>query len=127
MANQPDNRSNKSKDQTSPADVKLGKSVNNVLGGGFMNRSGFVKWLPYIVFVAMLAIFYIANIYVAESKKREIENLTKELKEVRYNYLNTKSELMYLSKQSQLVDRLKSKGIRESLTPPKKLVMEKEK
>lgn len=104
---------------------KLGKSVGHLLGGGFLTRAGFIRWLPFIVFLGFLAIIYIANIFVAESNKRAIEKLTYELKEYRYEYLNTKSKLMYLSKQSQVANKLKSKGLKESTVPPKKLIIQK--
>jgi len=104
---------------------KYRKGFSNVLDGSFLTRKGFLKGLPYIIFLAFLAMIYIANIYVAESKLRRIESLKKELKEIRFEYIITKSNLMHLSKQSQVAKRMGIRGIRESRIPPKKIVIEK--
>lgn len=103
-----------------------GKSFSNVLDGSFLTQQGFLRGLPFVIFLAFLAMIYIANIYVAESKKREIEKLNKELKELRFEYVITKSKLMHLSKQSQVARRMALRGVKESRTPPKKIVIEKE-
>jgi len=105
--------------------IAAGKAFSNVLDGSFLTHEGFLKGLPYIIFVAFLAMAYIANIYVAESKKREIEKLNNELKEMRFEYVITKSNLMHLSKQSQVARQLSPRGVKESRTPPIKIVVPK--
>ena len=102
------------------------KSLQSVLGGTFLTREKALKMLPYLFFLAMLAIIYIANIYVAERKTRQIKDINTDLKELRYEYISTKSELMFLSKQSQVAKRLESSGIRESRVPPEKIILKME-
>ncbi len=105
---------------------KIENSFLNVLGGTFLTRESALKWLPFIFFLTFLAVLYITNIYVSEKKKRIIEDLHSEIKELRYEAISTKSKLMYLSNPSQVAKKLKETGIRESRIPPKKIIIKKE-
>ncbi|NOX86978.1 MAG: hypothetical protein GXO86_13630 [Chlorobi bacterium] len=97
---------------------KIGVALKKVLGGEIIGTGTF-RFFPFLVFVASLAFFYIANNYLAENKIREINRLTKELKEIRYEFITTKSKLGELTKQSKLATKLESKGIKESTEPIK--------
>lgn len=116
----------KGKSQGPKQGGKIDKSLQNVLGGGFLTREKALSLLPFLMFLAAIALFYIGNNYVAEKKIREIEDLNSELKELRYEYITVKSELMFLSKQSQVAKKLKATGIKESTVPPEKIKIEKE-
>jgi hypothetical protein len=101
----------------------FGTAVKEFLGGEMLKVSTF-RLFPYLVFVTFLAFIYIANNYYAESKIRKINHLRKELKEIRYEYITTKSKLTDLTKQSQLARKLSESGIRESTDPIKTIVTE---
>ena len=103
---------------TGAAGKKVGTAFKKVLGGEIIGTGTF-RFFPFLVFVAFLAFVYIANNYLAEDKIRKINRLTKELKEIRYEFITTKSKLGELTKQSKLADKLESKGIRESTEPIK--------
>ncbi|MCD4747174.1 MAG: hypothetical protein K8R58_12830 [Bacteroidales bacterium] len=96
------------------------------LGGDFLKKENTLKFLPFILYLALLVIIYIGNSYYAEKNIREIEKIQKELKELRYEYISTKSELMHRSKQSQIAKSLKLTGIKESTVPPKKIFITEE-
>ena len=68
---------------------------------------------------------YIANGYFAESAIRSIDRTGNQLKELRSEYITTKSDLMYESKQSQVAKALAEKelGLKESVLPPEKIVV----
>jgi len=99
-------------------------SLRNILGGGFLTRENTAKHLPFLFFLAFLAVVYIANSYYAEKNIRRIERLQREVKELRYEQVNTKSKLMQTTRQSKVADNLKNKGIRESTVPPNKIFIE---
>ncbi len=101
-------------------DGRLANSTKRVLGGEGITESTF-KFFPFLLFIAFLASIYIANNYYAENKVREINLLHKELKELRYEYITSKSVLMDLGKQSRIAGRLEAKGIKESREPVKTL------
>ena len=121
----------KSKDKkgskTGPVAIKNGmeSSVHDVLGGSFLKRKGAIRLLPFILYLTFLALLYIANTYYAERKVREIANIRKEMKELRYEYITTKSELMFNTKQTEIAKNLSDKGIEESTQPPQKIYLDK--
>lgn len=102
--------------------IDVGGAVHNVLGGNFLKRKGAVKLLPYFLFLTLLAMTYIANTYYAERNEREIQALRRSLKELRYEYITTRSELMNQSQQSEVARRLKNTKIIESRVPPVKVI-----
>ncbi len=102
------------------------RSAQNILGGAFLTRESTAKHLPFLLFLAFVAIIYIGNSYYAEKNIRKIERLQKQLKEMRYEYVTNKSHVMQSSRQSQVANSLKNKGIKESTVPPNKIVVEED-
>ena len=102
---------------------RIGMAIKEFLGGEMLKASTF-KLFPYLVFITFLAFIYIANNFYAESKIRKINHLRKELKEIRYEYITTKSTLTDLTKQSQLAKKLNRSGIKESTDPIKTITAE---
>jgi len=49
------------------------------------------------------------------------DRTARELKELRYEHITIKSQLMTLSKQSEVAKRLVGTGIQESVVPPEKI------
>lgn len=96
-------------------------SVRSFLGGAFLLNQKTVRQLPFLLFIATLGLFYIANSYYSEKNIRRTDKMQRELKELRYEYISTKSQLMQLQRQSQIAKMLAKKGINESLVPPTKI------
>ncbi|MBN2520710.1 MAG: hypothetical protein JXB17_09420 [Bacteroidales bacterium] len=95
-------------------------TVKEVLDGSLLTRDIFVKQLPFILFLAFLAIVYIANRYHAESIIRETSAIQNEMKDLRSEAITIASELMHISKQSEVVKLVNSKDLDlvESKDPP---------
>ncbi len=104
-----------------------GKVVKTVLGGSFLSKDSSFRMLPFLFFLTLLGVIYIANIYYAEKSMRQIDDYHVSLKELRYEYISTHTKLMRISKQSELVKRLKPLNIKESVIPPYKIVYKKTK
>lgn len=81
--------------------------------------------LPLVLLIAVLGIVHVANNHRIEKKVREINKLERELKELRWMYMTTKSELMYRSKQSEVANMVEIMGLEESVTAPYKIVVKK--
>jgi len=119
---------NKYKDieeQEEPKKEKKG-GLKSVLSGQFLDRDQAVRGLPFILFMSLLGIFYIANGYQAEKLIRQIYKTNNQLKELRSEYITNKSDLMYISKQSQLARATYGLGLKELTSPPKKIVLTEE-
>jgi len=77
--------------------------------------------LPLVLFIAILGIFHVANNHTAENKIRRMSKLEKEIKELRWLYMTSKSELMYNSKQSEVATMVEKLGLKELTKPPYKI------
>lgn len=94
-------------------------SATRKLFGSDKLTEGTFRLFPFVLFIAFIAFIYIANNFYAERKVRNISKIQKELKEIKYEYISTKSRLMQLSKQSQVAKKLEGTGIKESTEPVK--------
>ena len=115
---------NEEKEEDPRTTVGVGKSIYGILGGTFLAGKKTRKLFPFIFYIAFLAVLYIANTYIAERKIRKMDEIRGELKELRFEYINTKSDLMSQTKQSSITKKLSNEGLKESITPPDKLVVE---
>ena len=96
----------------------LAKGLSSVFSGSFLTNEKNLKHLPYIIFLTFLAILYIANGYYADDKIREVNKISNQLKELRTEYIYTKSQLMFASKQSEVAKSVQELGLKEPVVPP---------
>ncbi len=101
----------------------FGRATQDVLGGAILENKRTRQIFPFLLFLAGLAFIYITNDYVLENKVRRISKIELEIRELRYEYISVKSDLMTISKQSQLEKRLESIGIKENNVPVKTLII----
>lgn len=99
----------------------LAKGLSSVFSGTFLTNEKNLRHLPYIIFLALTAILYIANGYYADGKIREFNKVTNELKELRSDYISSTSELMFASKQSEVAKSVEPLGLKEPIVPPIKI------
>ncbi|MDO8999967.1 MAG: FtsL-like putative cell division protein [Bacteroidota bacterium] len=99
----------------------LGKGLSAVFSGTFLTNDKTLKHLPFILFLAFIAILYIANGYYADDKIREVNKISNQLKELRSEYISTKSDLMFASKQSEVAKAAEKLGLKEPVVPPIKI------
>lgn len=84
-----------------------------------------VQYVPKILFVLVLGLFYIGNTHHVERTVRQINNIQAEVEDLRADYTTLKANLMFSSKQSEVARKVKMFGLKESLIPPHKIVVEK--
>ena len=104
--------------KSTSTDGQPGKIIKDVLGGDLISTGTF-KFFRYLLYLGLLAFIYIANNYYAENNIRQINKLRKELKELRYEYINVKTMLMEIEKQSQIAKKLEKRGIKKNNQPVK--------
>ena len=68
----------------------------------------------------------IANTHSYEKKIFEIADLTNDVKELRSEFVDRRSELMKIKMESTVAEKMFSKGILPSSVPPKKIKVIKE-
>ncbi|MBK5273161.1 MAG: hypothetical protein JJE22_19340 [Bacteroidia bacterium] len=91
----------------------------------WLNYQSIVKQLPFFLFLALLAVIYIYNGHYADNVIRKINRTSKEVKELQYDYKTVKSEVMFRSKQSELVKAVEPLGLKELTISPTVLQDEK--
>jgi hypothetical protein len=85
------------------------------------NYQWIVKNIPFFLFLSLLTVLYIYNGHYAEKTIKDINRSSRELKELQYEYKTIQSELMFQSKQSELVKAVEPLGLKELSQPPLKL------
>jgi hypothetical protein len=90
---------------------------------GVVSQKAVLALLPFIVFLAILAMSYIGNRHYAENNIRHIGELSKEVKLLSAEYKVLKAELMLKSTKSEIAKLVDTLGIVEPVEPPKKIVV----
>ncbi len=83
-----------------------------------LNYQSIVRQMPFFLFLALLAVVYIYNGHNADKLSRHIVKTTKELKELQYEYKTVKGEVLFKSKQSELVKAVEPLGLKELIESP---------
>jgi hypothetical protein len=102
---------------------KFSAKARSVLDGSLLAEESFLKQLPFLIFIAVLALILIANRYHAEKVFVLTEDNRKEIRELRSEKISIQSELMSRSRQNQVLGRLKeyNSDITVSNIPPRKI------
>ena len=88
-----------------------------------LKTENLVKNIPFFLYLVLLAMIYISNTHSVESTIRRIDSMKNELKEVRWNYMAAKSDLMFRSKQTEVANSVERLGLKELTDPPKKIIV----
>ncbi len=76
-----------------------------------------VKNIPFFLFLAVLTVLYIANGHYADKNIRKTNEVEKHLKEMGYEYKSVKKEVIFRSKEIELVKAVEPLGLKELTTP----------
>ena len=91
------------------------------------NKASWRKWLqgawivqfvPFLLFVAVLAVLYIGNGHYADNNIRNTGKAYRDLKQLQYQYKTLQAELIYRSKESELSRAVEPLGLQHSSDPP---------
>jgi Bacteriodetes cell division protein (FtsL-like) len=99
------------------------RTVGSLLSGSFLSKEQALRSLPFLLFLTVVALFYISNGYYAEEQIRKLNRLSNDLKELRSEFIISTSDVMFISKQSEVARRSALLGIKESVEPPIKIMV----
>ena len=85
-------------------------TLKDVASGEALGREWLQRQIPFILFLVMIARFYINNRFTYEAQLRDIDRLKKELIDAKYESLTVSEELMQMSRQSYVIDKLREQG-----------------
>lgn len=79
--------------------------------------------IPYIAFVALLAVIYIANSHRAVEMQRELNKQQQVLKELRWRYMDTKTRFMNAAMESNVMQSGSRLGLKPLTLPAYSIVV----
>ncbi|WP_214071368.1 FtsL-like putative cell division protein [Mucilaginibacter sp. dw_454] len=97
--------------------------LTKFLTKGFITTDEATRALPFVLFLTLLGMVYIANRHLAEKNIRDIDKLTKEVHELNWEYKVTQADLAYKSTLSEVAKRVDTLGIKESIQPAQKITL----
>lgn len=95
-------------------------SIRDLLDGTFLAKR-FLNTRPLFVFLVFLcAVIYIGNSYHAQRVARDIDLMTRTVKELRTEALMTARDYMFMSRQTEILKAVRQRQLplSESETPP---------
>ena len=104
---------------------KQKRSISKIVNGDFLSRDEVVNNIPFFSFLGLLLVVLIAWGYYTETVGRKELKLEQELGEMNSEYFSLGVEYNKLSRQTQVVDRLRDSDLKESTSPPKKIKVKK--
>ncbi|MBR3454551.1 MAG: hypothetical protein IKH26_04435 [Bacteroidaceae bacterium] len=96
-------------------------TLSSIIGGDILQSKFSRSLVQWFILVAILMLIYTYNRYQSQQDIITIDNLKTELQEVKYNVLTQSSELMNLSRQSNVEKYLKATNdsmLKNPTTPP---------
>ncbi len=104
-----------------------GITFKEFLHGRFLAGKQVGQQWGFLAFIVFLGVLYIGNRYQTERLLDRQAKLSKELNQLKYEAITTSSELMNMSKQSEVMERVRKEGIELEVlkTPPGKLSVKK--
>ena len=97
---------------------KIKKSIYDILRGNFLIRENSLKNWRFILFMVVLMLLMIASAHSSDKKVMEIAALNKEIKELRSEFVDTRSISMKLKLESTVRNKVSEYGLKPSETPP---------
>ena len=85
------------------------KSIQSILKGTFLVSDDSFKNWRFIIFLSALAIIMIASSHSADKKVHEIARLNNEVKELRSEFVDKRSELMKLKMESTVSEKMEER------------------
>ena len=90
---------------------------------GVVSKESATAMMPFMIFLALLTMLYIANSHMAVKNIRDIDKLNKEVKELSWEYKSLKADLMFKSKLTEVAKKVDTLGLKELIEPPKKIIV----
>jgi hypothetical protein len=103
-------------------------SFRDLLDGNVLTRKAVLKQSRFILLLVLIAFLSIANRNHAEKTVIHLNRLQSGVKELRARSISTSSELVQISRQSEVKHLVNTYelGLEENLEPPKKLIENEE-
>lgn len=95
-----------------------------VVAGDVLSREALRRQTPFFVLLVVLSLLLVYNRFAHEAELRRIESLKKELTDVKNTSLTISKELMQMSRQSYVMEKLEGQGSTLRLSSQPAVVVE---
>lgn len=108
---------------------KKAPGVKSFIGGTILTDERVTRQIPFLIFLAFLAILLITNRNWSERTIRKVEVLQNTLDELRSESITLSAKLMNSSRPSEIAKKVENAniGLYEPVKPPQKLIVKKNK
>ena len=93
---------------------------------GFISKERATGALPFVMYIALLGMIYIGNMHLAEKTIRDIDDITKEVKERGWDYKTAKADMAFKSTLTEVAKPDDTLGVRQSVEPPQKITVKED-
>ena len=99
------------------------KGFLDILKGKFLVSGDAPKNWLFIIYASTLATVMIASSHSADRKVHQIAELNEEVRELRSEFVDMRSDVQRLKLESTVMDFVEPKGLEPSETPPNKIMV----
>jgi hypothetical protein len=86
-----------------------------------VSYKGIVNNVPYLTFLVLLCVLYITNNQRTIETQRELNKKNEQLKELRWKYMDIKSQLMSAGMETQMIRNAAALGLKPMMLPAYKI------
>lgn len=91
---------------------------------GKVTYRAMISNIPYVAFVALLCIIYIANNHRAVETQRELNKQQQVLKELRWRHMDIKTRLMNAGMETEMIRRGELMGLKPLMLPAYSIIVD---
>jgi len=103
--------------------TKFQHKVYDILKGKFLIENDAYKNWGFIIFLLVLSLIMITSSHKIDMKVQKIGKLIRQNKELRSEFVATRSRLMKMKMESTVVKKIKEAGLFPSENPPTKIIV----
>lgn len=106
--------------------AKKKKTFKDYTAFSAMSAELVLKNFTFVCFLSFLALIYIANAHYSEKKVRQIQQLQKELKQMRWKYMSLVADFTHQTKRSEVIRQVKDEGVKPNKKKPVKIIVKQD-
>lgn len=116
---------NATKRKASTERTKTSRAITQILNGEFLTKEFVLNNLNFIFFVIFLLLLIVAKGYYGKQLIDDANKAQKELDEINAEYVEVKAKLEEDTRRQLLIDKLESRGLKETVNPTKVIRIKK--
>lgn len=108
-----------------PGKVRKPNAFVQILNGDFFTKEFMVGNLNFIFFIMLLLLLVVGKGYYGKQLTKDVNSTQEQLDEATSDYFEAKTRLEEETERAQLIEELKSDGLKETVNPTKVIRIKK--